>query len=185
MTALDYLGGPLNVGCWRQPSTCVEGFTITMWLKFHSFPTSHAWGEGILTSLPDDAGEGFSIFVLKWNSDQILKFEVPVTSEGVSYDREVQLNPPLSTWTHYTMAYRMNDTSDPAYQITAYIDGQLVTGYTGGDSAPVNYVQADRIVLGRRLVNSDADYCDCSLSSVMIFDGVLSANTVTDLYGIY
>ncbi len=183
--ALDYLGGPLNVGCWRQPSTCVEGFSITMWLKIHSFPTNHLDGEGILTSLPDDSGEGFSIFLLKWNTDQILKFEVPVTSQGESYDREVQVNPPLNTWTHYMMAYKLNDTSDPAYQITAFINGQLVQGWTGGDTAPVNSVVADKIVVGRRLVNSDADYADCSLSSVMIFDGVLSANTVSDLYGIY
>ncbi len=156
-----------------------------MWLKFHSFPATHTEAEGIITSLPDDNAEGFSIFVLKWNTDQILKFEVPDQSTGDSYDREVQTNPPLNTWTHYTMAYRLNDTSNPAYQITAYIDGQLVHGYTGGDSNAANAVLADKIVVGRRLVNSDADYADCSLSSVMFFDGVLSANIVSDLYGIY
>ena len=142
--------------------------TVTFWMQVPGSPAAHGrilWLDDsweirhVTTGTPDGIPYG-------------LVFDLGVSGVNTEFVTSVPINTP-GQWYHIAAAY---NTTSNAYAV--YIDGALHKSGTYSSSLAVPV--ANRLSLGTR--TGTTDYFDGILDDVRIYDTMLSATDVTDLY---
>ncbi len=179
------LTGPWPYGCWRHIDGCVDGLSLSIWMKFNAYPTE-CRDYGIISSLNENLGNGF--FLLTWNcGSSLMGFGIREPDTGTSKHVQTSM-PSLGVWCHhvYTMAYNLGTTPS----IKLYIDGSFETDTVieccQSDATASNTIR-DVLIFGNRYADNYQTYYYYShmiIDDVAIFEHILSPAEAAMIYNL-
>ena len=125
-------------GCWKTISSCKSiGFSLSFWLMVitNTGFESHGKSASIISAIQDRDYEGWNIFILHYNSRNVLKYQVnDPQNHGKEAQKQIDTDFALDEWNHYTAVYQYtSDNHDPNVLFKFYKNGEPNdAGYSSG-----------------------------------------------------
>ncbi len=179
-------------GCWKTISSCKSmGFSVSFWLKVITNMgfESHGKSASIISAIQERDYEGWNIFILHYNSRNVLKIQVnDPQNPGKEAQKQMDFNFALNEWNHYTAVYQYTlPNDDPNVLFQFYKNGQPNNGgYAHYQSNTLHSDTVNKLAFGRKKLNIvEGPYPNVVLDEVIIFNGSVDATLALALYKHY
>ncbi len=165
-------------GCWTHVRDCINGFSVTLWLKPNSQPTDN-YLRGIVSTITAYNTNGFAVYYIKDSGVAKIGFTVRDYVKDKAYSIEGPFTD-TGKWTHYTFTCNFPSTSQGPTLI-GFKNSNIFPDLTRS-SITKSYQDNDcnRLVSGWYFIGdapftySLSKYADVVIDDIFIFEGVLS-----------
>ncbi len=178
--------GNTCTGCWRNVSSCVDGFSVAFWVNVVSTPEQHHKIEGIITAMKRNDDEGWYIKLINWHGTVYLKMQVNDGHVPGKQSRKT-VSPRVEQWDHYIFTYKSFGLETPDFR--AFVNGREGNGIyelANHDSFTTAGDNINNLVFGNLFINSGHNMNSKGiLDEVILYDGVLDSGLAIQFYQHY
>ncbi len=162
------------MGCWREPWTCQNGLSLSIWMRFtNTAPDNISSSLGILSTMTaTDITCG--VYITEWTN---IYFGMRNHNRAMS-DYALFSYPEMNKWTHYVMTLKVLSSDEkPDYKI--YENGKSKTFTVHSKNKNSQPGSCNKIVFGRKYTDEDGSYGNnVKIDELLIFDNVLTESQV-------
>ncbi len=169
-------------GCWSYIPGCVNGFSLSLWLKYTVYPPN-CDDYGIVSSLHSVEAGGFFLASYTCGGTEMSSGIVDhINGKYMSINNPA---PPLSTWTHYVFVIDYVINGDPIlkmYQNGIFLGLQSKAFWPAGDRVPTNDPK-NVLIFGSRYADVEENlHTAADIDEVLLFDYILEQADVTLIF---
>ncbi len=160
-----------------------QGFSLSLWINIHSFPEVRPSQHFFFKY--GEEGNGFFLKTYRHGHGLKSMMFMAKDSRPGALKTSYRIDPSVAenTWNHYVFTYKFNDPSNLASHFKAYFNGVTETLQHANTWGAIESKMGVNILLsGKQKAGTGSQV---SVDDISLFDGVLSAAHVLELFQLY